>query len=559
MVQRLVLVAVAVAALVLSGCTGNQQVPNGGSPSAPATAKIQMEQYEAPWHHYKVRYPAGWRSGGSHQEDYLALSRNGDPAVGEPSIRVFVTDTDLDKGLNLRPPTRDQLIGSANWPHMSTVSADETRVKTVTGDVPGFILRGGGVTDGVSYKAMGLDVYGTGHSIEVVCSSAEEEWAQWEAVCEEVIHSFVAGDLTSSRKSVDQNPTSQVNDLAVLRDSKTASQPDHTFPLPASGHGQEWVVSHGRIIWAESNGNSKQTLRILSTDSGSDIWRNQFDSPDVTVTSVGRDKIAVYQAGTGLELLGPDGQRLFSAPSVGTGHVSDVGPDGRLYVVEDTAGQQSVRYHAFEPSSAGKPVTVTVRTPFETFDPARESDVVLLGCPNIRLTRGETQIWEHQTPICAGATGISSDGRLAYAVLLEQGTAELRVLGESGQLLWTQSFNRAMEGFQFAPGGKRFWFRQYDGAEQRPYLRLIDANGKLLRQWLFSSKEDNILAVNDSGTLVLVRVGDDILVMDDRGVVQLRIPKARPLKAMLHPTEPVVYTISESSHVGVVYRFDGSR
>jgi len=551
--KRLVLVAVSVAGLVLSGCRGDQHTPDAGSPSAPASAEIELEQYEAPWHHYKVRHPAGWRSGGSHQEDYLAISRNGDPRVGEPSIRVFVTDTDPDKGLNLHRPTRDELIGPGNWPHMSTVSAEETQVSTATGKVPGFILHGGGVTDGVRYKAIGLDVYGTGHSIEVVCSSAEDEWTQWAGICEEVVHTFIAGDLTSSRKSVVQSPPAPVKDLAALRDSKRAARADNTFPVPVSGRGQDWIVSLGRVIWVDGSGSS--TLSVLSTDSGAEIWKKQFDTSDFSATAVGTDKIAVYHAGAGLELLGPEGQRLFAAPPVGPGHVSDPGPGGRLYVVEDRVGQPSVRYHEFQPGSGGKSEAVKVSTPYETFDPARDAEAILLGCPNLRLIRGGTQAWEHETPICARRTGISNDGQLAFGVLIEAGSAELRVLGENGQPLWGRRLNSARESFVFAPGGKRFWFRQYDGAEQRPYLRLVDAQGTLLEQWLFSSKEDNVLAVNDSGSLAMIRVGDDVLVVDDHGAVQLRIPKARLLKTMLHPTERIVYAINEGAHLGSVYDF----
>lgn len=555
MTQRLPLLLSVVLSLILGGCSHGQQPADPGSKPVTGGVQIQYQQYVDPRYGYSVRYPVDWVAAGAQNGDYLSLAETSTPNVGTPGIRVFVTVADSSKGTNSEPPSRNDLVGPGDWPYMSVDRADETQVSTSSGAVPGFMLNGRGTTRGVKYQASGLYVHGAHYSIMVVCSSAEEKWGKWESVCQEMLRSFVAGNLSTPQAQAPERPAAVAADLVQLRDGSPRATSKETFSLPASGVVMSWVTPTGSVLLSERNGTSTQTLRLVSTKSGVVSWNGEFEAPGATVAALGADGIAVYSKVSGLQGVSATGGLIFQGPSLGPGYVKAGQKGKQIYVVEADGGQPSSRYHVVEPVSGSITRTISLKSPFRALYPTQESDAVLLSCPDVRLMQGETQLWDHHTTSCAERAGLSDDGQLAFALLPGDGSALLQVLGESGKPLWERQVDTSKEDFLFAPGGKRFWFRRYDGAMQTPLVQVVDAEGKMIRQWAMSSKEDQLLAVSGDGTLAVVRVGDDVLALTDEGAVKIRIPVKPGTLVMLHATESIIYTIDDGTRTGSVYRF----
>lgn len=179
------------------GTYASNLTEENGSPQIDrASDNTEYTSYTEPRYGYTVTYPANWILGGSFKGDFLEVTpTGGTSSPGEdPSIRVLIEETNLERGQNLKPANKATLGGpEGQW------VVTETTFSTNIGWQPGYILSGNIDEYGVRHRMLGLYVYGSGHSVTMYCSAPQPFWPQFESVCQKAVDNFTAGDTSMAR------------------------------------------------------------------------------------------------------------------------------------------------------------------------------------------------------------------------------------------------------------------------------------------------------------------------------------------------------------------------
>lgn len=264
--------------------------------------------------------------------------------------------------------------------------------------------------------------------------------------------------------------------LDMLRQATSLAKPVRSFALPTGAHFYDFYVpSHG-VFAIDGTSEDGENLYLMDDFTGRVVWKHRYGPPGVFPDSgIGPEGYLLYAPEDGLKA----GQGLAIEPKellpyLGPGYI-EVGDGGKdIYFIPKAEGTST--YSLVQPAQGTSPTVIDVGKPYRGLWAAKNTNDVLLSCPNLRLEHGNRLAWEYGNNECPDDAGISDDGTVVYSLFTTNDQMIVQLFDASGHQLWQKGLSSSTDGAKFASGGKRVWLwhRTPEGA----IIQIVDASGR---------------------------------------------------------------------------------